>query len=109
MLLGSIKEKNTEETRVSLVPSIVEKLTKQHTILLPKNYGVKADFQDKEYLKAGATFLNNEDEIYQKSEIIFQILPPSTQKLSLLTNKQTIIADFRNLDTSYIPDRKSVV
>lgn len=110
MLIGSIKEQDTAETRVSLTPAIVKKLVDNgHSVILEKNYGLKAGFSDETYLTAGTKLTDNADTIYTSSQIILQILPPAQEKLELLTNGQTIAADFRNCTFSYIPKDLNII
>lgn len=110
MLIGSIKEQDSAETRVSLTPDVVKRLiTVGHSVMLEKDYGLKAGFSANEYLNAGARFIENPDEIYQKSQIILQILPPQQKKLELLINGQTLIADFRNFIFTYIPKNLNII
>lgn len=100
MIIGSIKEQNTEETRVSITPAVAEKLTMSgNSVLLEKDIGYRAGFRDKEYLDAGAEFFDSPETIYQKSTLILQILPPSTDLISILTKNQLIAANFRNFET----------
>lgn len=110
MLIGSIKEQDTAETRVSLTPPIVKKLIAGgYSVILEKEYGIKAGINDKDYLNAGAEFAESTDDIYTKSQIILQIFPPAQEKLELLTNGQTIAADFRNFIFTYIPKDLNII
>lgn len=110
MLIGSIKEQDFAETRVSLTPAIVKKLTNSgHSVMLEKDFGLKAGFSDSDYLTAGAEIIENPDNIYMKSQIILQILPPAQEKLELLTNGQVIAADFRNYTFTYIPQDLNII
>ena len=97
MIIGSIKEKDKSEARVSLTPSSVNKLKNEgHTILLEKNYGMRAGFTDEEYLKAGAIISKSTEEICTQGDIISQISPSDISLLSLQNKEQLIIADFKN-------------
>lgn len=110
MLIGSIKEQDIAETRVSLTPAVVKKLTDSgYSVILEKEYGIKAGFSDDKYRQAGAELTDNPTEIYTKSQIILQILPPSQEHLELLTNGQTIAADFRNYTFIYIPKDLNII
>lgn len=110
MFIGSIKEQNNTETRVSLTPSIAQKLTNDgHNVLLEKDYGIKAGFSDEEYLNAGAKILQSPTNVYQNAQIILQILPPGQDKLELLTKHQTISADFRNFTFTNIPQGVNII
>lgn len=104
MIIGSIKEQNPEETRVPLTPLVVKSLTTAgHTVFLEKNIGSRSFFSNKEYRSAGARFSLTPEEIYPKSHIILQILPPMEKHIKLLTKKQIIAADFRNFNTKKLP------
>ncbi|MBO5038363.1 MAG: hypothetical protein J6C85_02750 [Alphaproteobacteria bacterium] len=110
MLIGSIKEQDSAETRVSLTPDVVKQLIADgHSVMLEKGYGLKAGFADKDYLNAKASLIENPDIIYKKSQIILQVLPPLQQKIELLTDKQTLIADFRNFIFTYIPKDLNII
>ncbi len=110
MFIGSIKEQDKAETRVVLTPTIVKKLTSLgHKVLLEKNYGIKAGFADDDYILANASIVHSPTEIYTKSQIILQILPPTQENINLLTNHQTLIADFRNFTFSYIPESLNII
>lgn len=110
MLIGSIKEQSNIETRVSLTPTVVKRLTNDgHSVILEKEYGIKAGFSDQDYINAGANLTENTNNIYTNSQIILQILPPTQEKLELLTNGQTIAADFRNFVFTYIPKDINII
>lgn len=96
MIIGSIKEKDSQETRVSLTPSIVNKLKNEgHSIILEKNYGIKSGYRDNEYIGAGAIISKSIEEICTQSDILSQISPPDASLLSLHNKEQLIIADFK--------------
>ncbi|MCM1322687.1 MAG: hypothetical protein NC218_00700 [Acetobacter sp.] len=110
MLIGSIKEHNDAETRVALTPTVVQKLIDNgHSVLLEQEYGIKAGFTDKDYQDVGAYITSNTTNIYSKSQIILQILPPTQEMLALLTNQQTVAADFRNFIFTYIPKDLNII
>ncbi len=108
MIISSIKEKNSQETRVSLTPSIVNKLRNEgHSIILEKNYGTKAGYYDDEYLTAGAIISKSVEEICTQSDILTQISPPDASLLSLPNKEQLIIADFKkHLNYPLLPNIK---
>lgn len=96
MIIGSILENDTNETRTPLTPDVVQKLTSLgHTLLIEKNIGVKSFFKNKTFEQNGAIFMPPA-EIYQKADLLLQISPPSSKYLSLLTSKQILVANFTN-------------
>ncbi len=110
MIISSILEQELTETRVALTPQIVKKfISDGHSVLLENGYGTKAGFTENDYISAGANILSNADEIFPKSQIILQILPPSQKNLEKLTNGQTIAADFRNFTFTVIPKDLNII
>lgn len=110
MIIGSIKEQETSETRVAITPQIAQKfITNGHTVLLEAEYGIKSGFTDESYISTGATILQNTEHIYQKSQIILQILPPTQNNIEKLTKGQTLAADFRNFNFSIIPKDLNII
>ncbi len=110
MIIGSIKEQESAETRVAITPSIAQKfISDGHSVILEKQYGEKSGFADKEYLNAGVHISENIQEIYSKAQIILQILPPEQNNLELLTNGQTIAADFRHFTLTFIPKDLNII
>ena len=96
MIISSIREKNNHETRISLTPSVVNKLKNEgHSIIIEKNYGTKAGYRDDEYIKTGAIISKSVEEICTQSDILCQISPPDASLLSLRNKEQLIIADFK--------------
>lgn len=96
MIIGSIKEHNPKETRISLTPDVVKTLTtKGHHIILEKDYGVNLGYANTAYLNSGAKIADTSKEICLTSEIITQIQPPNIHQ-SDIPHCQLIIADFSN-------------
>lgn len=110
MIIGSIKEHETAETRVAVTPQIVKRfISDGHSVLLENGYGDKGGFSDEDYVAAGANILPNAAHIFPKSQIILQILPPAQDNIEKLTNGQTIAADFRNFSFTIIPKDLNVI
>src|SRR6266478_3573766 len=85
MLVGVPKEIKDSEYRVGLVPSAVRELTRSgHDVLVETNAGLGAGLTDADYLSVGAETLQNEDQIYARSELIVKVkepLAPERKKL----------------------------
>lgn len=76
MIVGILKEPQTE-TRVSLLPEAVAQLTKKgHTVLIERGAGVGASASDQDYENAGAR-IADASSIVSESELILSIHRPS--------------------------------
>jgi NAD(P) transhydrogenase subunit alpha len=64
MKLGILKELETE-TRVSIVPMIVQRLIKELSfeVYFESNVGMKAGFSDADYIKAGAVLMSRDEDL----------------------------------------------
>jgi NAD(P) transhydrogenase subunit alpha len=92
MNLSSISENKNREKRISLTPEISKKyISLGFNLTLPKNYGSHLGFGDGEYKILGVNFLENEEEIIKKSDIIIQLGLLDNEKLLLLKENQTLI------------------
>lgn len=99
MIIGSINEQDKEEIRCCLTPPVVKRLVDgKHAVLLEKKFGMKAGFDVQDYISAGAEFLEKAEDVYQKSQIILQVLPPELNLLNLLKEDQLLAADFSNFE-----------
>ena len=92
MNLSSIFENHKTEKRIAITPEIAKKyISLGFNLTLPNNYGAHLGFGDDDYKNFGVNFLNNEDEIIKKSEIIIQLGLPDDEKLKSFTENQTLI------------------
>jgi len=92
MKIGIIKETTKGETRVAITPDIVEKLIKLgFTVDVAKDAGVMANFNDNDYVKCGAKIISNDD-IYNNSDILITLNPPSDGELSKIKDGATLIS-----------------
>ena len=102
-IIGIPKELAPGETRVALVPSLVSSLTRdKHQVLVEKGAGAGARFADAEYVKAGATIVDDASTLYGKAEIILKVQPPRAQvngkpEAELLREGSTYIGFFAPL------------
>ena len=90
--IGIPQETSFQENRISLTPESVSLLTSHgHQILLESNAGVKSNFSDDQYLKAGAKIVSSKKEVYS-SDIIVKVEPPTESELNLLKKGQQLIS-----------------
>lgn len=96
MILGLLKE-HGKETRVALLPEIVQNLTELKVeVLVEQSAGEKAFAPDASYEQAGAKIVSR-NEIFEKAEVLLQIQPPSDEDLKNLKDSQVWISAFNPL------------
>lgn len=79
MTVGVPHETFLDERRVSLTPQNASLLLKKGfgKVLVEKNAGAGAQFPDELYTSAGATLVTR-DEVYESSDIILKVRPPTS-------------------------------
>lgn len=76
------KEVFDGETRVALIPALVETLRKQgHEVHVESGAGALAWFGDDQYRQAGATVVDDPIELYRSADVVFKINPPQMHPL----------------------------
>ena len=97
MNIVSILENQDIEKRIAITPEIAKKyINLGFTLSLTKNYGVHLGFSDEEYKNLGVRLLDDEKELIKNSEIIIQLGLPNEDKLSLLSENQTLIGSLNS-------------
>jgi len=95
MIIGVPAEIKISENKVPLIPSSVKSLVDTgNRVLIQKNAGINACFQDSDYKSCSAEIVESAEEIYQKSDIILKINQPQGVERDLLKSKQIIIGMF---------------
>lgn len=85
MKVGIPKEQSQRELRVGGTPKTVQRLIKQgFDVLVQKGAGSRANFSDEEYVQSGATLVDTIKELYEQSDIIFKVQPPTEQEVELM-------------------------
>lgn len=93
LTIGIPREVSNEERRVSISPSGVSSLVSNgHSVFVEKDAGSQAHFSDAEYSDAGATIVQNPEDVYSQSELIVKVGPPCDDELGLLQEKQILIS-----------------
>lgn len=91
--IGLPKEISNDERRISLTPGGVSVLKANgHEVYIEKGAGEEANFTDQEYADAGADMAYGVDELYQKSDMIVKVAPPSEEEYELLEPNQTLLS-----------------
>ena len=77
MMIGVPREIKTRETRVSVTPSGVKKLTSAgHTVLVEENAGLLSGFSNQEYTDAGAKIESDVNAVWDKADMIVKVKEP---------------------------------
>ena len=91
MIIGIPKEIKAQEFRVALLPSAAYQLAQRgHQILVGRDDGAGAGFSDAEYVKAGATILDDHAAIFSRAELIVKVKEPQPSEYPLLRPGQIL-------------------
>ena len=91
MKIGIPKEIKPQESRIGLTPESVKHLTSiGHDVLIEKNGGFEAGFDDDQYKVAGAKILNNAEDIFNDSEIIVKVKEPMSNEVKMIKENQIV-------------------
>lgn len=91
MIIGVPKEIKSEEYRVAIVPGGVETLKgRGHTVLIEKDAGLGSGFTNEEYEQAGATVVEQPEQVFSKAEMVLKVKEPLTSEYALLRDGQVL-------------------
>ncbi len=104
MKLSVLKESETGETRVALVPKSISKLKKIGIdVIIEKGAGEKAAFKDEDYIAAGGELANSFSDAIKRADIVVKINPPTSEQISELGPEKVWISQlFHRLNDSLI-------
>merc|ERR1719223_167662 len=90
LTIGVPKETFPREKRVAATPETVSKLINPgFHVLIESNAGSGSHFSDADYKEAGATTVSKE-ELFQKSDIVMKVRPPTTEEAKAVGDKTLI-------------------
>jgi NAD(P) transhydrogenase subunit alpha len=102
MIVGVPKEAFPGERRVALVPGVVPNLVKAgFQVMVEAGAGTSAGYPDADYAEKGATLAATRPEVFQKAEVIVQVLSHGSNDvtgkddLPLFRRDQTVIGFLR--------------
>jgi proton-translocating NAD(P)+ transhydrogenase subunit alpha len=101
MIVGIPKETVPGESRVSLVPDSVSKL-KGMDVMIETGAGAASGLVDKMYSDAGVTIVATQKVLYDKSDVILKVQPPTKLEADLFKRGSTLISflsPLSNLET----------
>jgi alanine dehydrogenase len=94
-IVGIPIELKPNETRVSLIPDDVAKLTNSGIkVYIQNNAGINALHTNQDYLNVGAEICNSIEEIYSKANLIVKVKEPQEEEYKYINYKHTVITFF---------------
>lgn len=95
MIIGVPKEIKSDENRVAMQPGGVIVMKRNgHKVLIQKGAGLGSGFTDQMYLDAGATILNDVEELWQRAEMILKVKEPEAEEYPYMREGQIIFTFF---------------
>ncbi|GIP30957.1 alanine dehydrogenase [Paenibacillus sp. J2TS4] len=91
MIIGLPKEVKNNEYRVGLTPGGVRELAgKGHKVLVEKSAGLGSNFEDDQYIEAGALIMDDKKELFEQAEIIVKVKEPLESEYEYFKSKQAL-------------------
>ena len=91
MIVGILKEIKVAEKRVSMTPGgVITMVQNGHKVLVEKNAGVGAGYQDSDYVDAGATIADTPAEIYKQSDMVMHVKEPQPSEYDMIREDQIV-------------------
>ena len=93
MIIGTLKETNDEECRVAISPESCKKFTDLgYTVFVENNAGVKSNFSNTSYEKAGGKLIEDKINILNKVDILLSVTSIPDEKTLESSNDNLILA-----------------
>ena len=91
MRIGVPKEIKPQENRIGLTPDSAKSLTSNgHEVLVEKNGGFEAGFDNEQYEKSGAKIINKAEDIFNDSDIIVKVKEPLSNEVKMIKEDQIV-------------------
>jgi alanine dehydrogenase len=85
MRVGVPKEIKNHEYRVGLTPpSVAELVAAGHEVVVQTEAGMGIDFQDADYVEAGATILPDAATVFRQADMIVKVKEPQASEIAML-------------------------
>jgi alanine dehydrogenase len=99
--IGVPRESTNEERRVSLSPSGVCVLVASgHDVVVERAAGGQAHFTDRMYTEQGAQIAESSSDVFDASELVVKVAPPSEAELDLMHDRQILVSALHLGNTS---------
>jgi alanine dehydrogenase len=93
LYIGIPKEVTFQENRIPLTPLSVALLVNNgHEVILESNAGKAANFKDNDYSEQGARIVYDHKSVYESSDIIMKVAPPTMAEIELMKSHQILIS-----------------
>jgi alanine dehydrogenase len=100
--VGVPSEIKAQESRVGLTPLSVQEITNHgHDVLVEKNAGFGAGFENADYEKAGAKIAPTAADVFNDSDMIVKVKEPQSEEVNMLRENQIL---FTYLHLSAAPE-----
>lgn len=94
MIAGVPKELSNSELRVAATPKTVVRLKKQgFDVVIQTGAGERSNYSDVSYQEAGATIVDDAGQVFQKSDIVLKVQPPTFDEVGLF-KKGTVLLSY---------------
>lgn len=91
MLIGVPKEIKNHEYRIGLSPAAVrEYVAHGHSVIVENNGGAAIGFSNEDYIQAGASIVDNPEEIFAQAEMIVKVKEPQPHECKMLREGQIL-------------------
>ena len=91
MRVGVPKEIKNHEYRVGLTPpSVSDLVAAGHTVFVQTGAGLGIDFEDSDYVAAGATILPDAASVFAQSDMIVKVKEPQPSEIALLEPRHVL-------------------
>ena len=85
MVIGVPKETLGGENRIGVTPNTIKELIKKDfEVIIESGAGIGSFITDEDYQAAGAKIISNANEVYNSSDAIIKVNPPSNDEINLL-------------------------
>ncbi|ROS04907.1 NAD(P) transhydrogenase subunit alpha [Sinobacterium caligoides] len=85
MIIGIPKETLSDETRTSLIPSSVKRLTDQGAeVVFEAGLGLRLGIEDSEYIDAGAKVSTDRDQLLASADMVLRLRKPALDEIAKL-------------------------
>ena len=93
MFIGIPAEILDGETRVAATPETVKKFSANgtHVVLIQSGAGAGASITDESYKEAGATIVNDAEELYKLSQIVLKVQAPDSPELKMIRKDAVLL------------------
>ena len=93
MFIGIPAEILDGETRVAATPETVKKFSANgtHVVLIQSGAGAGASITDESYKEAGATIVNDAEELYKLSQIVLKVQAPDSSELKMIRKDAVLL------------------